>query len=127
MKQLRALSIPADWSAGIRQGVLLGAAILVTTLPPTGLATSRLSSLPALPQSGSVSYTPNRVADFGDHVASADARFVANWVARSSDNQRLPFVILDKRDARVFVFDRSGMLIDASRTVHQSARSQCLG
>ncbi|HZT54693.1 MAG TPA: hypothetical protein VFA35_00595, partial [Burkholderiaceae bacterium] len=55
-----------------------------------------------------------RVADFGDHPASPDARFVANWVAHSRDNAHLPFVILDKRDARVFVFDAGAMLVDSS-------------
>lgn len=55
-----------------------------------------------------------RLANFGDQAASLDARFVANWVTDSRDNGRMPFVILDKRDARVFVFDSAGQLIDAS-------------
>ena len=97
----------------MRQGTLLGAAVLVLTLPPAGLATSRSITTPRMaPEIAELSDL--RVADFGEHTASADARHVANWVAHSRDNQRLPFVILDKRDARVFVFDAGGMLIDAS-------------
>lgn len=105
--------LPAEWSSGVRQGVLLGAAVLVLTLPPAGLATSRVSSAPRLMLEIS-ELADARVADFGDHAASLDARYVANWVAHSQDNQHLPFVILDKRDARVFVFDAGGMLIDSS-------------
>ena len=108
-----AFVLPAEWSAGVRQGVLLGAAVLVLTLPPAGLPTSRSSDTPRVaPEIAEL--TDRRVADFGEHVASSDARFVANWVAHSQDNQHLPFVILDKRDARVFVFDAGGRLIDSS-------------
>ena len=108
-----AFALPAEWSAGMRQGVLLGAAVLVLTLPPAGLATSWSPNAPRLvPEMAELA--DRRVADFGDQVASFDARFVANWVAHSQDNQRLPFVILDKRDARLFVFDAGGRLIDSS-------------
>ena len=69
----------------------------------------RFAGAPVLAQA----LTP-RVADFGDHAASADARFVADWVADSRDNRATPFVILDKRDARVFVFAANGTLIDSS-------------
>jgi hypothetical protein len=54
------------------------------------------------------------LADFALHPASADARFVATWVTDSQDNRHLPFVILDKREAKVFVFDANGRIIDAS-------------
>jgi hypothetical protein len=117
MKFASALSVPAEWSAGVKQGVLLGAAVLALTLPPAGLATSRVAAgrphvAHLAPDIADLAVP--RVADFGDHVASYDARFVANWVAHSRDNQHLPFVILDKRDARVFVFDAGGMLVDSS-------------
>ena len=116
MKFAKALSLPAEWSAGLRQGVLLGAAVLVMTLPPAGLATSRPAAgrTPAATATAALSERVPRIADFRDHAASADARFIANWVAHSQDNRHLPFVILDKRDARVFVFDSGGMLLDSS-------------
>ena len=114
MKLPNAVRIPADWSAGIRQGVLLGAAVLVLTLPPAGIARSRITAAPMAPQVGGSDRTLSRVADFGDHRATADTRFIANWVVHSRDNQHRPFVILDKRDARVFVFDAGGLLIDSS-------------
>ena len=57
---------------------------------------------------------PFRAADFASHAASADARFVADWVADSGDSRGLPYLILDKRDARLFVFAADGRLIDSS-------------
>lgn len=108
----RPFASDADLFAGLRQGVLLGAAVLVLTLPPAGLATLRATAPPHVSQA-SLTLAPH-LADFVGHEASADARFVANWVADAQDNQRLPFVILDKRDARVFVFDGQARLIDSS-------------
>ena len=49
-------------------------------------------------------------ANFEQTQASKDARHVAHWVVDSGDNLNKPFVIIDKRDARVFVFDANGML-----------------
>jgi hypothetical protein len=100
----------SELAAGLKQGVLLGAAALVLTLPPAGVATMPPGS-GALVRAGA----PTRAeADFSFHVASADARFVADSVVSAQDNQRRPFVILDKREAMVFVFDASGRIIDAS-------------
>ena len=45
-----------------------------------------------------------RRADFAGEPASADARYAANWVSGNDDNQKLPFVIVDKKTARLFVF-----------------------
>jgi hypothetical protein len=53
-------------------------------------------------------------ADFGAERASADARQVAGWVIASRDNNGLPFVIIDKAAARVFVFHADGRLRGAS-------------
>ena len=106
-----ALAQQAELWAGLRQGVLLGAAVLVLVLPPAGLATAPLRPAPG---DGAALSAHARSADFTGHAASADARLVADWIARSQDNHNLPFAILDKRDARVFVFDAGARLIDSS-------------
>lgn len=97
--------------AGLRQGVLLGTAVLVLVLPPAGLAMLRPAPTN---QPGPPPIALHGAADFGVHAASPDARFVADWVNDSQDNQRLPFVILDKREAKIFVFDAAGRIVDAS-------------
>lgn len=49
-------------------------------------------------------------ASFDAEPASPAARHVADWVVISGDNRRQPFVIIDKIDAKVFVFDAAGVL-----------------
>jgi hypothetical protein len=53
-------------------------------------------------------------ADFGREHASVDAERVANWVVDSGDNHSLPFVIVDKKEAKVFVFYAEGRLRGAT-------------
>lgn len=57
--------------------------------------------------------------DFGRERASHDTRQVAAWIIEEGDNQvgdgkRLPFAILDKKDARVYVFHPDGQLVGAA-------------
>ena len=52
--------------------------------------------------------------DFAGENATADARVAAYWVTASADNQRLPFVIIDKKNAQAFVFDADRQLKGAT-------------
>jgi hypothetical protein len=116
MKLIPEGELRSDVWAGLKQGVLFAAAALVLTLPPAGLATSRAPA-PSVAAVAPVERPidgPFRSADFGSHPASADARFVADWVADSGDSQGLPYLVLDKRDARLFVFAADGRLIDTT-------------
>ena len=109
MTTIRRDDLKTDVWAGLKQGVLLAAAALVLILPP------RQASLPSPTTSSAVQPTqPFHGADFLSHPSSRDARFIADWAADSGDSRGLPFVILDKRDARVFVFEPGGRLIDSS-------------
>ncbi|MDP2406166.1 MAG: hypothetical protein Q8M50_07915, partial [Hydrogenophaga sp.] len=56
----------------------------------------------------------SRRAHFAQAKASTEARHVAHWVVDSGDNRNKPFVIVDKREAKVFVFDAQGKLSGAS-------------
>ena len=44
----------------------------------------------------------------------ADAKQLADWVSRSGDHQSRPFYIVDKRNARLHVFDAGAKLIATS-------------
>jgi hypothetical protein len=57
---------------------------------------------------------PASGADFRGETASGDVRRVANWIMASRDNRGLPFVLIDKVDAKVFVFNRGGALRGAA-------------
>ncbi len=53
-------------------------------------------------------------ANFERETASEDVRHLADRVVETTDNHRLPFVIVDKVAARVFVFDAVGKLRGAA-------------
>lgn len=54
--------------------------------------------------------------------ASADVRRLASWILTSGDTGTLPFVIIDKVDARVFAFAPGGRLRGASPALLGMAR-----
>ena len=54
------------------------------------------------------------LANFERESASEDARQIADWVLHSRDNQSMPFLIIDKQSAKVFVFDPAGQIMGAS-------------
>jgi hypothetical protein len=59
--------------------------------------------------------------DFAGARASDDARYATDRVVAAADNQGLPFAIVDKKDARIYVFEPSGRLIGASAVLLGSA------
>jgi len=63
--------------------------------------------MPALAQQGDN-------VDFGGLRASGDAQFVAQWVMESADHRGLPFAVVDKKDARIYIFEGSGRLTGAA-------------
>jgi hypothetical protein len=55
-----------------------------------------------------------RRANFEHEHASVAARKVADWVVDSNDSHGLPFVIVEKTDAMVYVFNADGRLRGAA-------------
>jgi hypothetical protein len=55
-----------------------------------------------------------KLANFEGEDTSRNARKVADWVADSRDNRGMPFAIVDKVEAKVFVFDAHGRLRGAT-------------
>ena len=66
-------------------------------------------------------HRPKR-ANFERERASHEARYVADWVVDSGDNRNMPFAIVDKTDAKVFVFDAHGRLLGAAAALLGLAR-----
>ena len=52
--------------------------------------------------------------DFRQAPASDDVRRMADWVMASADNGGLPFIIIDKKEAEVFVFNSRGRILGAA-------------
>ncbi len=64
---------------------------------------------------------PGRANFKGEHK-SDQTRHMADWVIDSGDNRSLPFAIIDKMDAKVFVFDTHGRLHGAAPVLLGVAR-----
>ena len=61
-------------------------------------------------------------ANFEREPKSRNTQRVADWVVDSGDNGDMPFVIVDKMDAKVFVFDADGRLRGAASALLGLAR-----
>lgn len=119
MKDLRrARQTPrSEFAESLRRGVLVGVAALVLIVPP---------ALHFAPHGAKPAKPPGREhvvrrADFGAETPTQDARRLADWVADARDNGPRWFAVLDKRDAKVFLFDRDGRLQASAPTVIGSA------
>jgi hypothetical protein len=53
---------------------------------------------------------PGPVADFGGTSASPDVVHVANWASYTHDAGRRSFIVIDKKEAQLYVFDPQGRL-----------------
>ena len=93
--------------------------------PPTAGSLSAPQSMPppaAIRKKSGVAGSFKR-ADFGRERASRDTRHIADWIVDSADNVGLPFVIVDKTDAKVFVFDGGGRIRGAAPALLGLARA----
>ena len=114
----------------LTRGVLLGAiSFAQLVLPAVALATQNSPSLTATESAGSTRDTVGsptqseplitpvprvRLANFGQEAFSPESQKLADWVVDSADNGKLPFMIVDKVQARVFVFDAQGQIRGAA-------------
>lgn len=99
----------SDVASGVRQGLLLGAAVLVLVLPP-----AKPVLRPSVAQAAPAVTLVERRLEIGDAVVSQDARQLAQWVVSSADNGDRHFAIVDKKHAQVLVFDARGRLAGAT-------------
>jgi lipoprotein-anchoring transpeptidase ErfK/SrfK len=53
---------------------------------------------------------PGPLADLGEVDAPADVEHVANWVSYTHNNKKKAFVLIDKKQAQLYVFDPKGKL-----------------
>ncbi len=105
----------------VQKGLLLGAAVLAVLMP---LVSGCRQSSPPTHQAvvGNASpAAPPRLAEFNNVTPTEDVRQLANWTVSVGDHQDNAFVIVDKKDARVYVFDTKGRLMAASPVLLGSA------
>jgi hypothetical protein len=111
---------------------LQGLGALHHSLPARGgVAVARLAIpsnvpvVPALP--GNIVPAPPEpphlaAAEFGTVRPTRDARHMADWIVARDDNGKLPFFVIDKRDARLYVFQADGTLVGAAPVLLGAAR-----
>ncbi len=105
---------------GIGRALLLGAALVFQSVPSSGPADQFAVSGAHRPSNGGVR-TATRFADFGAHTPSPDVRHVVNWIVKSGDNGNLEFVVVDKKFAKMYVFDVHARLRGSSPVLLGSA------
>ena len=106
------MRIPSCLAQDIRNGALIGAAVLTLLMPP-----ARLVQGPDGPQAGAAIAVPlaSQSApepDFGGVDATANALELVRWIAHTGDNAGMPFVLVDKPAARLHVFNANASLRD---------------
>lgn len=97
----------------IRHGALIGAAILAVLVPPVLPVHSQIAQA-GTGTAVSLTALPTPTPDFGDTEATANARELVAWIARTGDNAGQPFVLVDKPAARLHVFNASASLQDST-------------
>ena len=116
--------LQADIVEGLRRGLLLALAVLAVVTPPLLQPDLRVAQSPVVDGRAPVAPVPRlpRFADFDLQEASADARYLADWVADSADNGQHGFVIIDKKDAKAYVFDANAVLRASTPVLLGAAR-----
>jgi hypothetical protein len=99
-------------------GALGGACVIASWLAIAVASTPPANSAPL---TSTASTVVERTADVGDAAISNQARQIANWVANSRDNRELDFVIIDKKNAAVYVFNADAHLLASSPVLLGSA------
>jgi hypothetical protein len=97
MKRRNQSGIRSVLAAKLSQGMCLGLLAAGFGMPAFALAQA----------------SPGRV-DFGQEPASDAAHQVADWVIDANNNRGLPFLIIDKTDAKAYVFHADGRLRGAA-------------
>jgi len=114
--------IDAELRTGLKIGLGLGI-VLVVAMFWLRDAPVQARPWPALlsPEGGGQSPATRRTPDFGGEVVSDDVRRLARWIVATSDHGDLSFVLVDKRNATLFVFEPHGRLIGATPVLLGSA------
>jgi hypothetical protein len=103
--------IDADLRAGLGYGLCIGAVLVLVILLLHGRSVPVPVSATAPGQW--VPAPPVQIA-LGHEPASREARLLGQWIVTTGDHGRRSFVIVDKRDAKIYVFDPAGKLIGAT-------------
>ena len=120
----------SEFLDALKKGVLLGLAALVVIVPAVRWHQSHVAQpqvasappaqvAPQAPQAAAPGENPPpvpglRLADFSGQEPSPDVHLMANWVLNTRNAKGHAFILVDKKDARVYVFSPGGKLQDSA-------------
>jgi hypothetical protein len=104
------------------RGLLL-AGLAIQLAIGASAASAQQSALPSDPPTALAVESRSLQADFRLERASPEVRELADQVVSSRDNGNLPFIVIDKVQARVYVFDATGQLRGANSALLGTAIS----
>lgn len=96
-------------------------AVVVASLYAPQVRPSRVAVTAAAASKPTVAVAP-RFANFGTDKPSDEARHIADWIADSRDNSSMEFFIIDKKFARIYVFDADAHLKGTSAVLLGAAK-----
>jgi len=109
-----ALSFPASQKPipsllhELRAGIVAGLSVLAVLLP--GGTPPHANSIESANGVSAFQLPPLRLAEWGHTPVSDSVKKIANWSAATQDHAGMPFVVIDKQSARLYVFDASARL-----------------
>ena len=111
----------SEEALSIGRALLVCVAFAAVAIP---IAISTELSQPSSPPAtvDGVAGSAAKLAEFGTEKPSPEAQYLANWIADTGDNANVDFVIVDKKFARVFVFDADARLRGHAPVLLGSAR-----
>ncbi|HEX2544378.1 MAG TPA: hypothetical protein VHL79_05845 [Ramlibacter sp.] len=125
----------SEFLQSLRTGLLVGVALLVLIVPPLRMMKNERAQEEAARSAGVASQPSTspqaevqvpggaaRLADFRGEQPTADARLVADWAVFTGNHKKHAFVVIDKKDARVYIFGPDGKLRDSAPALLGSAR-----
>ena len=112
----------AEFLSSVKHGALIGVGVAALLILLWATLGPQLQLQLPWAQRTAAAIAPKTPVEFGSEIASPDVRHIADWVTRSRDNQAMSFVILDKLNAKVFVFDSAGVLRGASPVLIGAAK-----
>ena len=114
--------LPAPCSRPVLRGCLALCAALalgsaVGAQAEKDAAGSAMTVAKAKPTAKATEQKPGPLADFAGTNAPADVVHIANWVSYTRNAGKKAFVVIDKKEARMYVFDPQGKLKSHSQVL----------
>jgi len=101
-------------AAAVARIAVLASLVLAGGAAAQPLVVGKPDHPPGDAQGQAPGHAPHAEAHHAWTQASTDSRQMAAWITRSGDNSGLPFVLIDKRRAQVFVFSAEARLLGAT-------------